>query len=175
MKDLDLNDLIARAARGSLSKHEEDALNAQLRLDPSLATKIEEEKGLDVLLQHLPDAPVASNFTSLAVQAALRQGQTERPSANIITGAAAWLRGRAARVGLATAAIALISFSALHHVKTQRGGLARSVRSFTEVASVIGGGKTPPEQLFQDFDTIQKLSLPEHSDVDLELLVALQK
>jgi hypothetical protein len=43
------------------------------------------------------------------------------------------------------------------------------------MASAIGSGKTWPEQLFQDFDAVERLPVTTEGDLDMELMVALQK
>ena len=52
--------------------------------------------------------------------------------------------------------------------------MARSVGSFTQVASALSP-EQKPGLAFEDFEAIQRYSLPSESELDLELLAALQK
>jgi hypothetical protein len=89
---------------------------------------------------------------------------------------AAWFRFRFARVAVGLAAVVAAGFfGLLQYREAEREQIARSVSAFTEVASAIGSEQTPPVAMFQDFEAIQKLSIPQETELDLELLFALQK
>jgi hypothetical protein len=77
-------------------------------------------------------------------------------------------------VAASLAVVLLIASGLLFQYKrTSRAEIARSVGAFTEVASALGSASTT--EVFQEFDALRNLSLPAESELDLELLVALQK
>ena len=57
---------------------------------------------------------------------------------------------------------------------SNRQEIARSIASFSQVASAMSP-KEKPALVFRDFEAIQRLAAPADSELDLELLVALQK
>jgi anti-sigma factor RsiW len=169
----DSGDLIARALRDKLSAAEKNEWTRLLEEDPELRATFAEEQALEQALEALPDVPISSNFTALTVQAATRQ---ERPRRGFWGMSLPFLHATFARavallVGICAVGIAV----GVHYNNSERKDIADKVRSFTEVASVISSQKTRPEELFQNFEAIQRLPAGGEGDMDLELLVALQK
>ena len=83
---------------------------------------------------------------------------------------------RFVRVAAATLALAMMGILGLQQYRNaQRSQMAQSLSAFTEVASVIGSEETPSPAMFRDFEAIEKLSLPREPELDMELLLALQK
>jgi len=170
----DPKELTTKALRGTLSEAEKQEWEELLRRSPDLRAEFAEEAALSHLLEQLPNAPISSNFTSLVVQAAMLE---PRPRPGFLSRfRLPYLRPEFSRgVALLVILSGLGLTVGYQYKKSQRTELSRSVRSFAEVASVIASDKTPPEQLFQDFEAIQRLSLPAEGELDMELLVALQK
>jgi anti-sigma factor RsiW len=167
----ELEELISRALRGELSIDEQQRFMRRLREDATLRQRFEEEKALELLLERAPKLPVPTNFTAL-VLLAVHKEQREPEKRTV----AAWFRLRFARVAIGMAVAVAAGFFVLQQYReAERDQMARSVSAFTEVASVIGSEQTPPTAVFQDFEAIQKLSIPAETELDLELLVALQK
>lgn len=163
------NDLITRALRGQLSEAERRELDRRLQLDPALREAFELEQGLDHLLDHLPDAPLSSNFTSLVLQSvqspANRRSATKTP----------WLRFRFARLATGLAVVTIAGVLSVHQYrKAEQEEMVRSVATFTEVASTMSP-EQKPALVYKDFDAIERLAVPADAELDLELLVALQK
>jgi anti-sigma factor RsiW len=170
-KTNDPEELISRALRGNLSREEQQRFEARLAEDNLLRERFEEEQGLERLLQCAPSLPVPSNFTSLALQAVRK----DREKTKVAT-ARGWFRFPFVRVGTGLAMVLVAGFFVLQQYRQgEREQMAQSVRAFTEVGKVISSEQTPPTVVFQDFDAIQQLSLPQDADLDLDLLVALQK
>jgi anti-sigma factor RsiW len=170
MKDPDRQDLIARALRGPLSQPEEREFQALLRSDPAFHAEWQLERALDHALAALPDAPVSTNFTSLVLQAALHQ---ESPQARP---ARPWFRSLVAKLAAGLATLAVLALALVQQREgAQRRELAATVNAFTDVASVVGIDQASSTDVFENFEAIQLLSLPAESELDLELLVALQR
>lgn len=165
------NDLIQKALRGSLNEAEKQAFHAKLARDPALRDIFETEKALEAALQLLPNAPVATNFTTRVLEEA-RAADRETLS----TPPFGWFQFRFARVAAGLAIVTLSAFLGLRQYRdAQRTAIAESVIAFSGVADVIASQKSPPAAVFQDFDAIQRLSLPREPEMDMELLFALQK
>jgi anti-sigma factor RsiW len=164
-------DLIAKALRDELSAAEKHEWTRLLEQDPELRATFAEEQALEHALEALPNVPISSNFTARTLQAALRE---ERPVRRAWTNPlellhATFARAVAVAVGVCAVGVAV----AVRYQHNERADMALKVRSFTEVASVMGSKKT--SELFQNFEAIQRLPAGSEGDVDLELLVALQK
>jgi hypothetical protein len=81
--------------------------------------------------------------------------------------------GRGAAVFVAICAIGVAI--GVRYRSSERAELALKVRSFTQVASVLGSTRARPEELFQNFEAIQRLPSAGEGDLDMDLLVALEK
>ena len=170
----DLEDLISRALRGKLTSEEQARFDQRLATDVRLRETFEEERALEKLLDRRASVPVPSNFTALVLQSLHAQSQTQ-PSIEL-SRQRGWFRFTFARVSTALTAVAVAGFLALQQYReAQQSEMARTVSAFTEVASAIGAEKVPATTVFQDFEAIRHLSLPAEAEMDLELLVALQK
>ena len=169
----DKGDLIAKALRDSLSEAEKNQWERLLEDDPDTRNAFAEEQALDRVLDRLPDVPISTNFTALTLQAAMRE---PRPAKSFWLFRLSIFRSTFAQAAAAFVAICAIGLAVgVRYHNSQQADLALKVRSFTEVASVIGSDKVRPEELFQNFDAIRALPTVAENDVDLELLVALQK
>ena len=165
----EINDLLARASRGELSAPEMRDFEHQLEADPALREAWLLEQNFQRALNRLPNVPVPTNFKSLVLQSV----RSEQPAAQHRP--SAWLRLRFPRLAAGLAVIGLAGFLTLHQYrKGQHEEMARSVGSFTQVASALSP-EQKPGLAFQDFEAIQRYSLPSKSELDLELLAALQK
>jgi ferric-dicitrate binding protein FerR (iron transport regulator) len=166
MKNLDPQELITRGAKGGLNRAQREELDRLLQKHPELREAWQLESSLEEALAALPDAPVPSNFTSLVVHQALREkGKAPRRS---------WFTLPFPRL-VASAAITLLIGLTLfrqnrvaHHRE-----MAETVSEFNQVTLALGSDDAP--ELFANFDAIQRLNLPAESELDLELLAALQQ
>jgi anti-sigma factor RsiW len=169
MKTHEKQELLAQALRKNLSAAEKVRWEECLREDPGLRENFAEESALQNALESLPDAPLSSNFTARVLGAALREAREQAP----------WWKLKWTWIRLAPGvAVALLLAAGLvgyrNHV-VKNAEMVAKVRSFSEVAAAMAASETPPEEVFQNFEAIQRLSFPVDGDLDLELLVALQK
>ena len=165
----EMNELLTRALRGELSASEKREFDRRLESEPALREAWLLEQNLERALGRLPNIPVSSNFTSLVLQS-VRSEQSSSPASR-----AGWFRVRFPRLATGLAVVALTGFLTLHQYRrAQDQEMARSVGSFTQVASALSPEQRPG-LAFQDFEAIQRYSLPSESELDLELLAALQK
>src|SRR5688572_26567963 len=165
----EISDLLARASRGELSAAEMRDFERRVGADPALREAWLLEQNLQRALDQLPNVPVSTNFTSLVLQSV----RSEQPSTQHKP--SGWLRLRFPRLAAGLAVVGLAAFLTLHQYrKAQHEEMAQSVGSFTQVASALSPEQRPG-LAFQDFEAIQRYSLPSGSELDLELLAALQK
>ena len=168
----DPKELVLRALRGDLSEAQKREFQARLEKDKSLQELFTEEQRLENLIERLPDAPISSNFTSLVLQAARAEERKSIQAGERFT----WSQFRFARVAAGLAAVVIAGFVGIKQFQqAEQKQIAQTVGAFTEVATVISTEQASPATVFQDFEAIQQLSLPAESELDLELLVALQK
>jgi anti-sigma factor RsiW len=167
-KTNDLEELISRALRGKLSEEERRRFEDRLNEDAALRERFEEDKALEQLLARAPRLEASSNFTSLVLQAARKETREVRwrgPS---------WLRFTFARVAAGLTVVLAAGFFAIQQYRqAEREQMARSLDAFAEVTAVIHSEATPSAAVLQDFEVIQRL--PQEAELDLELLVALQR
>ena len=165
-------EIIAQALRGELRGEDLQSFQKCLEQDPALRSAYQKEQALEEVLRALPNVPIGTNFTNRVLE---EVRASEQPTSRVGPGFGPF-RFRFVRVATATAAVTLMGALGLQQYrKAQRSQMAQSLSAFTEVASVIGSGDTPPPAMFQDFEAIQKLSLPREPELDMELLLALQK
>ena len=168
MESAELKQLIETAQLRVLSAAEQRRLDGLLEAEPTAWPARVDELALTRLLAGLPDAPLASNFSSRVMQAIdLAEAQAAREVRRV----AWWPRRWSGRLAWTTAAIAVTGLSWWQYQNWQRIETARSIQVITEVAAV------PSVEVLKDFDAIQSFaSVPPTLDVagDLELLNALQ-
>jgi hypothetical protein len=130
---------------------------ADLRPQPEAAADLELEARLTDALSRLPEATVASNFTSRVMQAI--ELDEVRP-------ARTWnWHLLLPRVAIASAVLVLASLAWQHHEQNlQRATLARNVALMAEAQPV------PSMEALKNFDTIQRMSQP-HADEELIALL----
>jgi hypothetical protein len=163
MKKLDPNDLRELLWRTSLNQEEEAQLQAYLSAHPE--ADLREELRLNQVLNQLPDAPIASNFTSQVLRAIeLEEIKISREHKR---GWPAWRVGFGWVSRLVIAGFVFVAgVLTIHQVQTtKRAELAQSVEKVSHVASL-------PTDWLENFDTINRLNLP--APADEELLAALK-
>lgn len=164
--------LIDLARRRVLTAEEQARLDHLLEAAPTAWPERDEELALSRLLAGLPDAPLASNFSTRVMQAIDRvEAEAARESASRPSPFWGWPRRWFGRLAWTTAAVAVTGVSWWQYQNWQRTETARSLQVITEVATV------PSIEVLKDFDVIQSFaSVPPAMDIegDLELLNALQ-
>jgi anti-sigma factor RsiW len=170
MNDADKHLLVARALKGGLRTEEQRDFERRLQSDLALRQYWESERALDRAFNSLPDAPVASNFTNLVLQEAARATGPARARKK------SSIRWMFARFAAGLAAVTLLSLGVLQQRQNaHRLEVAETVNALHHTAMAVSSTEAADTEIFQNFDTIQQLSLPAESEMDLELLLALQK
>lgn len=177
MNRVDQTELLLRAVTRKLTPEEQARFDQLIASDPAFREAWEEEKTLEQSLAALPDAPISSNFTSIVLQAAQRQENTRTaaPARFFRWPRLSWTTRLA---GMAAACLALVL--GIHQYQThQRTEVAESLSAISDVTTVLTPEQDDATQaaaLLQDFDAIASLSnMPAEPELDLELLVALQR
>lgn len=170
MKHDELQDLMEQVSRRPLTPDERYRLEQFMEADPQAWPDWEEDMALTQLMDRLPVAPLASNFSSRVMQAvALEERRAERTNNPMILHW--WTHSWLARLGLASC-VALVAVGGWYqHQLSERVVLAESVATISEVAAI------PSVAVLKDFETIQSFGkVPSAADMeaDLSLLAALQ-
>ena len=118
-----------------------------------------ESQELRKLLSHLPDAPVASNFTARVMQAVEQEESRHAHPWNVLTWNWHSLLPRFA----AAAAVVLFAGVAVHQheIGNRRAEITKSVQLVASVKQM------PTVEALQNFDAIQRMSRPAHADEEL--------
>ena len=157
---------LAEALRlGRLSSEQEAQLQAYLAGHPQDQAAWEEEASLSQVLRQLPAAPVSSNFTARVLEAVRREASG---SARSRAGNRRWFSQWLPKAAVAAAAIGLGLFTYERHQAEQRQELARSLAEVSRLA------ESPPLDLLENFDAIQRLAQVPHSS-DQDLIAALSR
>src|SRR5215472_3160886 len=137
--------------RRPLGAAEEAELRAWLAAHPEAQADWEAELALSDALRRLPDAPLASNFTSRVLQTVERQTAAEsqrRGSHGSRWYRWLWLRWLP-RAGVA-AVVAVAGLVSYHHVADQR-----RAEKWAQPLEVVSGVPVPTPEVLEDFDAIQ--------------------
>ena len=135
--------------RRKLTDAEAAQLRAWLATHPGAQADWEAEASLNEVLDRLPDAPVASNFTARVLQAIEREtaasSRSHKPSG--------WQSWRwLPRMAVAAVVVGAGLFSRYEFLLAQRTKLVQSVKVVANVSLL------PSPAILQDFDAIQRLT-----------------
>ena len=182
MNRSDRHELIQNALQGRLTAEEQRRFEESLTADPEFRAAYDEERALEQLIEALPAAPVASNFTARVMQEVQRE--TKRGSERRSWWRWSW------RPALATSILAIAVGGLFYQQqrKAAREELAESLSQFSEVTSSLAAAASaapepeieypplPPVTILEDFQAIQHLAhMPAEQEQDLELYLALHK
>jgi len=165
MNESEYRTLIEASWQRPLSDDEQACLDAWLITHPEARNEWESESGLNRLLGQLPDAPVASNFTALVLQAVDRETRTSARSNSLFERIRHWLWRPVPRAAWALLLVGGLWFGYDQHQTNVRGQMAKGLSVMANVAAL-----SDPVVL-QDFEAIQRLSARE----DEELFAVLTK
>lgn len=188
MKSRDDNELLQKALRHRLTPDEEAQLEAYFLENPEAQALWEEDVRVSQLLHHLPDAPVASNFTAQVLALAAREQQSQRGTRWWRFGwSMLWPAHRMRALGFATLLLFLASLGYHQYRMSTRAEVARSVAEVFTMLSALSERPVserpassepatmalPTLEMLENFEAIQRLDqVP--IQVDVELLVALE-
>jgi len=150
--------------RRKLTAEEEARLAEWLAAHPEELAEWDMEAQLNTILERLPNAPVANNFTARVLNEAKRQAASAEQAASAASSGAWWLRW-IPRAGIAAAVLAAGLLSYHHIQESKRQEVAESLSAISAIPSVS------PEAL-KDFDAIAALS--SNPPADEELLKVMQ-
>ena len=168
MNESEYQALIETSWRRPLTADEQARLDAWLATRPEGRAAWETECGLNQLLGQLPDAPLASNFTSQVLQAVKRESVSKARRPSLLDWVAQWFRRPAPRVAWALLLVGALWFGYERHQTTERGEMAQGLSVLANVATL-----SDPAVL-EDFEAIQRLSQTAPGD-DEELYAVLNK
>lgn len=167
MNERDYNELRESSWRRTLTPAEQAELQHYLVAHPEARAAWEAETELNRMLGHLPNAPLASNFTAQVLQAVEHEAAATSRS-SVIDMLAAWFRRLGPRLAWSVGLLAVALLVWQQHGATQRE------RVVAGAASVLQAAALPGPEVLQDFDAINQLGqLPPATD--LELLSALSQ
>jgi anti-sigma factor RsiW len=168
MNESEYQALVEASWRRSLTDDEQARLDSWLRVHPEAHNEWEAESALNRLLEQLPEAPVASNFTARVLQAVGRESAAAPRRESIFDRVRHWFWRPAPRVAWALLIVGLLGFGYHQHQTNVRGEMARGLSVLANVATL-----SDPAVL-QDFEAIQRLGKSAPSD-DEDLYALLQK
>lgn len=168
MNESDYQALMEASWRRSLTDDEQSRLDTWLRTHPEAHNEWEAESALNRLLEQLPAAPVASNFTARVLQAVERESAAAARRESVFDRVKQWFWRPAPRVAWALLIAVLLGFGYHQHQTNVRGEMARGLSVLANVATL-----SDPAVL-QDFEAIQRLGQSAPGD-DEELYALLQK
>lgn len=160
MNQAEYDQLLSKSLHRKLTAEEEMRLQRYFAAHPEVQAGWEEDMSLNRCLRHLPDAPLASNFTA---QVWLKIGPERQPFSreSWMIRCRDWARSLnlAQRAATAAMILCLAALSYYQYLGSTRQARARSLAEFSSVASLTS------VDTLRDFETIRRLSL-----VDTELL-----
>ena len=169
MNDADFNQLLDTALRRKLTAEEEARLQAFLARDPRARAVWEEEMALSRLLNGLPDAPLASNFTAQVLEAVERDARHRNVSTLF-----GWFGLRPAQRYAAACLVVLLAglgYWQYESVRREKMALAlhRLAPHFDTPSTAVA---LAPDELWKNFDAINRLP---QTQTDEELLAVLKE
>ncbi len=164
MNESEYQALVEASWRQSLSAEEQTRLDAWLVARPDAQAAWEADCGLNQLLVQLPDAPVASNFTSQVLQALDREQVSAKRLSWFDRVRLSFLRP-APQIAWALAILGVVWFGYHQHQSNVRNEMAQGLSLMANVATL-----SDPAVL-RDFESIRRLSASE----DEELFAVLTK
>ena len=136
MNESEFQALIETSWRRPLTPDEQTRLDAWLATRPEARAAWETECGLNQVLSQLPDAPVASNFTSQVLLAVERETAPKERRPSLLDWAAQWFRRPAPRVAWALLLSGALWFGYERHQTNERGEMAQGLSVLANVTTL---------------------------------------
>lgn len=168
MNESEYQALIEASWRRALTDDEQARLDSWLRTHPATQNEWEAEAALNRLLEQLPEAPVASNFTARVLQAVERESAAAARRESVFDRVKHWFWRPAPRVAWALVVAGLLGFGYHQHQTNVTSQVAKGLSVMANVATL-----SDPVVL-QDFEAIQRLAKSAPGD-DEELYAVLNQ
>ena len=172
MNELEYNRLRKISWRRKLTADEEMRLQPYLVAHPEVQAEWEEELALSHTLEHLPNAPLSSNFTSQVLQLVYAEDASAERRAKLTRDWRWWINHLIPRFALGVLTVSLGGLGLLQyqkHALEQRAQNAGAFSTQLEVAS-----SRVPAEMWEDFEAIRRLNTTVSASADDELLAALK-
>ena len=171
MNDAAFNQLLDTALRRKLTAEEEAQVQACLARDPQAKAVWEEEMALSQLLNRLPDAPLASNFTAQVLRAVERDPRRHLDAPKFFR----WfgLPRPAQRIAAACLAVSIAALGYGQYQSARRERMALALHKLApHFDSPSQAVALTPDELWNDFDAINRLP---QTETDEDLLAVLKE
>jgi hypothetical protein len=150
MNESEYQALVEVGWRRALTSEEQARIDTWLAAQPQPQVDLEVDAALTHLLQKLPDAPLASNFTAQVLRALEREAAAESKARTPFTRFRQWLGRPAIRLAWAVLVVGTVWFGYQQHQENVREDVTRGFAVLAKVAAL-----SDPTVL-QDFDAIQR-------------------
>jgi len=160
MNESEYQALMEASWRRPLTDEEQARLDAWLRAHPAAQNEWEAEAALNRLLEQLPEAPLASNFTARVLQAVERKSATLERRESVLDHVKRWFWRPAPRFAWALVVAGLLGFGYHQHQTNVTNQVAKGLSVMANVATL-----SDPVVL-QDFEAIQRLAKSAPGDDD---------
>jgi anti-sigma-K factor RskA len=176
MNQVEQSELLLRAAKRALTPEQQAAFDKLLASDATFREMWEQEKALTETLEALPQPSLSSNFTAQVLHSVeLREQERRREARKHVN----WIWSWPTRLATAGVAVLAVLIGMNHHNQNRRSDLAESLSTLSEITTALARNESDPGEtaaLLRDFDAIARLSnVPPEQEMDMELLLALQK
>ena len=152
--------------RRKLTANEEARLQEYFLLHPEAQADWESEAAVTQLLHQLPDAPVATNFTALVMQAVDHDIRLAERATEYHPSLWQWLHRWAPRAAWTSLALSGVFLAYAQYQNFSRAQFAKGVAQVSKMAAL------PNLEVFEDFEAIHRIS--QVTPDDSEVLAALK-
>lgn len=159
MNEFEYNALIEQSWRRPLTADEQTRLDAWLTTHPQQQADWELEVTVNDLLTQLPNAPLASNFTSQVMRAVERDLAAQARQMSLLGRVKRWLRNPAPRLAWALGLVAVGWFGFHQHQSNMRSDMAKGLSVMANVASLSN------PSMLEDFEAIRRLNTSEDEEL----------
>lgn len=159
MNESEYKALIEQSWRRPLTADEETRLDAWLTAHPQQQADWELEVAVNDLLARLPNAPLASNFTSQVLGAVERDLAAQARQMSLLERVKRWFRNPAPRLAWALGLVAVGWFGIHQHQTNMRSDMAKGLSVMANVASLSN------PSVLEDFEAIRRLDTSEDEEL----------
>lgn len=159
MNESEYQALIEASWRRPLTSGEQAALDRWLAAHPGRQQDWELEESLNDTLARLPDAPLASNFTSQVMLAIRVEVKAAERKSGLLETISRWFRVPAPRLAWALGLVAVGWFGLYQHQVGVRDDLAKGIAVMASVTAM-----SDPSVL-ENFDAIERLGASEDDEL----------